>query len=290
MDIRNFITFNTIVETGGFTKAAISLSYAQSTVTLHIKELEKHYKSKLFDRIGKKIMLTTLGSQVYKISKVLVEDYNGVLELHLKHQSVQVLRIGVYESLLKYRLHNLIHDFKKSHPNVDMIIQHGTCKSLREMVRNGQLDLTFQIEPIREFSDMKVKVLCPEEFKLILPKDEPLDLIYHKDQTVYLTEKDCSYRTMFERYLDKKGVHRQHIMETGSIDMIKQYVGLSLGYSMVPAIALNNDLENENLEIYGVEWDLDLFTQVVYHKDKFVFPAMDEFIEMVILYSKGWSC
>ena len=69
MDIRNFMTFNTVVEAGGFTKAANHLNYAQSTVTLHIKELEKHYEKLLFDRIGKRIYLTQFGKLLYEKTK-----------------------------------------------------------------------------------------------------------------------------------------------------------------------------------------------------------------------------
>ena len=156
MDIRNFITFNTVVEEEGFTRAAEKLNYAQSTVTLHIKELEGHYEEKLFDRIGKRIYLTAFGKNLYNKSLKLVADYEDIL-FNTEDFQKETLRIGVYESLLKNRLMPLIFDFKKNHPYVDIVIKHGTCRSLRKDIRDGALDLTFQVETLRDFSDMHVE-------------------------------------------------------------------------------------------------------------------------------------
>jgi DNA-binding transcriptional LysR family regulator len=289
MDIRNFITFNTVFEAGGFTKASKKLNYAQSTVTLHIKELENHYRLQLFDRINKKIYLTSFGEQVYKRSKKLVEDYQTVLTLNDAAQTTEVLRIGVYESLLKYRLYPLIQEFKETHPTTDIIIQHGVCTDLRKLVRGGELDLSFQIETIREFSGLDVHILCPEDFKLILPKHQTMDFLLCEDHTVYLTEKDCSYRSLFEHYLDKEGYERKQVMETGSVDMIKQYVALGLGYSMVPSISLQSKEDKNTLEIIDIQWEHQLYTQLFYHKDKSIFPAMQDFLEIVMQHAIDWK-
>lgn len=287
MDIRNFVTFNTVVEVEGFTKAAEKLNYAQSTVTLHIKELETHYKKKIFDRISKKIYLTSFGKSLYNKSLRLVKEYHETLQ-HSETTHKEVLRIGVYESLLKYRLMSIISDFKKSHPHVDIVIKHGICKALREDIRKGDLDLTFQIEPQRTFSDMTITTLCKEQFYLIFPKNETLENMQADNRIIYFTEEGCSYRKLFEQYLDEKGVRINQVMETGSTDLIKQYVALGLGYSMVPAITILEE-DQQTIMIEKFPTKEDLFTQLLYHKDKHVFGAMYDFIELVRTTSELWS-
>ncbi|MCT4507798.1 MAG: LysR family transcriptional regulator [Tepidibacter sp.] len=289
MDIRNFITFNTIVDTGGFTKAAIRLNYAQSTVTLHIKELETHYNERLFDRMGKRIFLTSFGTKLHEKSKRLVEEYKSILEMNNKDQTCEVLRIGIYESLLKYRMYDIIHEYKTKYPHVDMIIHHGTCKKLRDMVRNGELDLTFQIESSTEFSGFNVDVLCEEKFSLILPKNNKIDILHKSNQTIYLTEKGCSYRMMFEDFLNNQGIIPEHIMETGFVDMIKQYVSFGLGYSMVPTITVTDEKDKEELEVLDFSNESPMYTQLVYHKEKYIFSAMEAFIKLVKYYAKNWN-
>jgi len=288
MDIRNYITFNAVVESEGFTKAAHRLSYAQSTVTLHIKELEKYYESLLFDRIGKKIYLTAFGKKLYIKSKKLEDMYNNIAEIDPKSEKSEVLRIGVYESLLRYRIQHLIHAFKQENPNIDMIMQHGTCRELRKMVREGELDMTFHLEPKREFRDLKVDTLCEEKFHMILPKGSDMGIVHKSNQTVYLTEKDCSYRLMFEDYLNKNDIIKYNVMETGSVDLIKQYVSFGQGYSLVPSITVKEPREQEGLELVEVDYGRPLFTQIAYHKDKTISKGMESFLDMLYKYAEVW--
>lgn len=288
MEIRNYITFNAVVEEDGFTKAAHRLNYGQSTITLHIKELETHYNQLLFDRIGKKIFLTSFGKNLYEMTKPLIEHYQDVLSINEHHSLNQVLRVGVFESLLHYRIQDLIQVYKEKYPHVDLVIRHGTCTELRDMVRTGQLDLTFQIEPIMDFIDLKSEVLTEELFSLIFPKGKGLELMADKNQTVYLTEKECSYRGAFEQFLDQKGIVKHRYMETGSVEVIKQYVACGLGYSFVPSVTLRDAATLERLECISYELDTPMYTQILYHKDKCAFPAMEDFLILLRTYAKDW--
>lgn len=287
MDIRNFITFNAIVERGGFTKAATFLNYAQSTVTLHIKELELHYNEKLFDRLGKNVFLTSFGEKLYKKSNRMVEEYKYIINMNNENKPAEVLRIGVYESLLKYRLYDLVHEYKMKYSDVDIIIQHGTCCELRDMVLNGKLDLTFYLEEEREYLGLKSEILCTENFSLIFPKDNGKEMFYETNNTIYLTEKGCTYRNVFESYLNEKNAIWDRIIETGSVDMIKQYVSFGLGYSLVPSITVRD--ENEMLTVIDFQYKNSLYTQIAYNKNKNIFPAMKKFIDIVKERSKEWK-
>ncbi len=66
MEIRNFITFKKIIETGSFTKTSEELGYAQSTITAHIQAIEDYLSGQVFDRIGRQVILTDLGRQLEK--------------------------------------------------------------------------------------------------------------------------------------------------------------------------------------------------------------------------------
>lgn len=64
MELRQLHTFKTVAEAKGFTRAASVLSYAQSSVTAQIQALEEELGVKLFDRLGKKVMLTAAGERL----------------------------------------------------------------------------------------------------------------------------------------------------------------------------------------------------------------------------------
>ena len=62
MNTRNLITFKTILEMGSFQKAADKLGYTQSTVTFQIKHLEEELDLRLFEKIGRRMVLTRNGT------------------------------------------------------------------------------------------------------------------------------------------------------------------------------------------------------------------------------------
>ena len=64
MDLKYLRTFRTIVTEGGFNKAAEKLSYTQSTITFQIGQLEQELSVALFEKIGRRMVLTKAGEQL----------------------------------------------------------------------------------------------------------------------------------------------------------------------------------------------------------------------------------
>ena len=79
MELKYLYTFQTIVEEGSFSKAAEKLNYTQSTITFQIGQLEQELSAKLFEKIGRRMVLTKAGEQLIPyVSDVL----NSVERMH----------------------------------------------------------------------------------------------------------------------------------------------------------------------------------------------------------------
>ena len=102
MEYRNLVTFLRVAELQNFTKAANQLGYAQSTVTFHIQSLEEELGVTLFDRIGKKVTLTSAGEYLVTYANEMMKILTEIRQLN---DSVDVmsgkLRVGVVESVLQ---------------------------------------------------------------------------------------------------------------------------------------------------------------------------------------------
>lgn len=286
MDIRNFITFNRVVEKESFTKAAISLNYAQSTVSLHIQELEQHYNEPVFDRIGRKITMTAFGQDLHDETLELENCYNRILNLKEIGEPIRTLRIGGYESIMKYRLFDLVRQYSNLYPDVNLEIYYGDCAELRQMVRNGQLDVAFQLEGERNFSQLTCIPLGVEPLCFILPPGKNLDQIRLENTPVFHTEKVCAYRKEFEAYMDKEKITPRSVTETSSVDLIKQYTSFGMGYSLIPEITIGE--ERDRLTVIPFEAETPLYSQLFYHKDKYIPKEMRDFIHVVKEISKTW--
>ena len=80
MEIRNLETFISVVEFGSFSKAADVLGYTQSTITVHIKQLEDELGVLLFDRIGKKVLLTSEGHKLFNSADMIIGEVSKIKE------------------------------------------------------------------------------------------------------------------------------------------------------------------------------------------------------------------
>src|SRR5258708_10414048 len=106
MELRHISTFQAIVHEGSFLRAAEKLMYAQSTITLHIQQLEAELGVKLFIRQGKKVQLTEAGRSLQEQADSLVARATPLQEtmFNLVAGEAGHVRVGVSDRDASFRL------------------------------------------------------------------------------------------------------------------------------------------------------------------------------------------
>lgn len=291
MDIKNFITFKKIVEEGSFSKASEKLKYAQSTVSSHIQAIETYYDKALFDRIGKRVQLTQFGKEILEYTNKLLETYDSMISIVNKENTVKGhIRIGAPESLMMHRLYKIIIEYKKLYPQVEINIISDACPNLNRKTILGELDLSIILQPILEYNQLKVLPLKHEKFCLIAPKGHTGDKLIPKDnQMVLWPEQECTYGEVFRSYLRENKFYPNNVLQTSSVEAIKKYVIDGLGVSYVPFYSVEREIEDQLLT--AIEWksDISFHSQIVYHKNKWLNPALSELINIIIERSLNWK-
>ncbi|MEA4972487.1 MAG: LysR family transcriptional regulator [Candidatus Metalachnospira sp.] len=291
MEIRNLRTFSKIAELGSFTKAAKFLGYAQSTLTFHIQEIETHYGLPVFEKIGKHIYLTSFGKELLEQVKVVLQEYDMIEQLGNTGSAPQGrIRIGAPESLMMYRLYPIIKAYKSAYPQVEISVINDPCELLREHLLEGQLDLSFLLQPVYNYPNLNVCLLHEETMCLVAPADHKQeDFLPDAAQMILYTEKECTYRQEFDRYLLRHQYLPSNVLETASVEAIKKYVINGLGVSYLPYYSVKEEADKGLLLIKFAETDMRFFTQIVYHKNKWLSPALKTFIDFCNEYSKKWD-
>ncbi len=290
MEIKNFRTFKKIAELGNFTKAAQDLGYAQSTLTFQIQAIESYYQKPLFERVGKRMELTQFGQQLLEQVDLLLSNYQKLEQLGLQETNPEgVLRIGAPESLMIYRLYPIIKQYKQLYPKVEIIFMDGQCKFLRQRLNSGDFDITFLLQPEYSYGNIKTILLKKETMCLVGPSDlVGEDFLPDASQMVLFTEKECTYREVFSDYMRSLNFFPTNILETESVEAIKKYVINGLGISYLPLYAVEEELANERMRIKQYDSGIQLYSQIAYHKNKWLNPALTALIELSIEHSKGW--
>ncbi|WP_181444434.1 LysR family transcriptional regulator [Bacillus sp. 03113] len=276
MEIRHLQTFKSIVEAGGFAKAALQLGYAQSTITAHIQALEFDLEGPLFDRLGKSIALTELGKSFLPYANEMLRLHKGAKELHQSSITKKgKITIGASESLTVYRLPMIIQSYKERYPDVHLSVRVGTCDELQHLVEIGDLDIALLLN-----LDFK-KHPALEMEKMI---DEHMSIIFSPNQlqpnSVLYSERTCPYRSLMDKFIAEQQMSPTSFHEFWSIEAIKQCVQCGLGMALVPEITIQNELREGKLAAKRLnEKHGKVATFLFYHKSRWVSPIVHYFIE-----------
>ena len=298
MEIRHFVTFKKVIETGSFTQAAEHLGYTQSTVTSHIHALEEHLGAPVFDRMGRKVRLTDIGKKLLNYTDEILNTYGKIESITSDGEDMRgELKIAAPESLTVYRLEPILREYRKKFPHVSISLSNATCGDNKRAILNGSADIAFVMLPQLKDSDLIVHSLLDEPIVLVGSPDCSLNILdesyeYQKiSDCLIVNEKECSYRTMFEEYLRERGLVPSHTMELWSIEAMKRCVMSGLGIACLPLMTVNEEIKDGKLKIIPCAGGFkQIFSQVAYHKNKWISPALSMFIDITLKHARDWSC
>ncbi|HZG17032.1 MAG TPA: LysR family transcriptional regulator [Candidatus Bathyarchaeia archaeon] len=289
MEIKQLITFNTAAENLNFTLTAKTLNFAQSSVTAQIKALEEELGTRLFERLGKRLVLTEEGRRFKEYSEKMVAlSQEAVLGIAGREEPKGTIMIGAQESQCTYRLPPILAAFKSQFPNVKLIFQPAhSDEETREKLLNGKLDVAFIMDVPKPSNAITIEPLIKERMRLVASNDHPLlanpdvkpsDLL---NETLLLTEIGCSYRTILENTFRLAGVFPSNKFEFVSIEPIKQCVISGIGIAFLPTMAVEREIAAGQMKDLAWNWPIEhIYTQIAWHKDKWITPHLRAFIEI----------
>lgn len=150
MEIRQLVTFITVVQFGSFSKAAAELGYSQSAVTVQIRRLEEELNTRLLDRFNKQVIPTAQGRDFLVYSHNILQEMNKAkLSLADDKELCNPLHIGTLESICFAKLPSILHYFRSNHPKVSVSITNDSPETLIRMMERNQLDLIYILDEPR---------------------------------------------------------------------------------------------------------------------------------------------
>ncbi|MBE6069592.1 MAG: LysR family transcriptional regulator [Clostridium lundense] len=289
MDIRHFKTFKSIIEEGNFSNAAKKLGYTQSTVTSQIQQLEQELSIKLFEKIGRNMVLTALGKELIPYTNELLDTVKKIESIGKHGDNITgELKIAVAESLMSYKLQNVLSLFKEKAPNVKLSIISLNCLAIKNILSKGEVDLGLMYDVgsqndsliTNKLSDFTLALICSplldkNKFDFFKSNQEiNISLIIHEAESVY--------RKIIEDYFYGNEILLNNTIELGSIEAIKRCVTSNLGISFLPRFAVEEELENGRLKELEIGCSDNKITAIyAYHKNKWITPAMSLFMQLV---------
>jgi DNA-binding transcriptional LysR family regulator len=286
MELRHLSTFRAVAEALSFTRAASRLGYAQSSVTDQVKALERDLGVPLFDRPGRKVVLTEAGRRLLPYAEKVLLLAEEARDATVGGDEPQgTLTFSAPESICAYRLPPLLQSFRARHPEVRLVFRPMPSSEMRRGVEEGEVDAAFVLdEPFRELR-LGVEPLVSEPLAMLVSCNHPLsnvEAVKPSDlasEPVLLTEEGCSYRSLFLRWLSADGV-RPSALEFGSVEAIKQCVMAGMGVAVLPEVTVGKELSEGRL-VEVSSWRRSsprMYTHLVWHRERWQPPTIRAFL------------
>lgn len=144
MDIRHARTFVTVAEMGTVSKAAVRLHVAQPALSRQIANLEQELGLRLFDRVGRRLMLTGEGEQLLEDCRHLLSSADSLRERArlLAGGETGTLRVAASPQFIEGVMAGFLHRYRKRYPNVQVtVIESIAWPDTLAMLERGEIHL-----------------------------------------------------------------------------------------------------------------------------------------------------
>lgn len=287
MEIRQLQTFVQVAQLKNFSKAATQLGYSQSAVTVQIRLLENELGTKLFDRTGKRVDLTSRGRQFLEhAERILYEVNRTKISMRDDIELKSPLRIGTIESLCAEKFPKLISKFRAQYPKVSIQITLDSPENLIRRMEHNEVDLIYILDTPR-WEKNWIKVMEKEEpvvfvasAKHSLAGRKKLEWQDIWEEPFFLTEKNANYRQALEQHLALKCQTIEPVLEISDTAFIIRMLEMNQGLSFLPRFAVVEGIREQRLAQLDVkDINIVMYHQIFYHKNKFKTQEMEKFIQ-----------
>ena len=290
MEFRNLLSFLRAAELGNFTQAAQELGYVQSAITTHIQQLEAEIGVPLFERIGRKNILTPYGQQLLTYANQAMQLEENILSIkqHDPSDIQGTIRIGSVESIMSSLLLDVIQRYRMRYPKVDVKIRLAITEPLFDMLRHNSVDVIFTIGSQLDTLDCVRVYSHPEEAVFIAAPHHPLSkrssipVEEILEYPIIVTGENSFLQQKLNELALQYGIHPDYPIQAESSRLIIDLIRQNLGISFLPLYMVRRTVLKDTVRILPVVgYSLPFFTNVFYHKNKWITPQMQGLLDLV---------
>jgi DNA-binding transcriptional LysR family regulator len=254
LDSRQVRAFSVLARTGSFTQTARELHLTQSGVSHSMKALERDVGCRLFDKLGKKVVLTQAGEQLLQHATKILQEMENAREAlaHLGRWGRGRLRLGASTTACQHILPSVLREFKGSFPEHTITIEPGDSRGLVASLLRQRLDLALALEVENE-PQLEFHPLFTDELHFIVgashawAQAQRVDRAEIARQNYILYDKASITFQLIEQYFRQEEVTLNTVIELGSMEAIKELVKLEIGASIVSPWIARKEIEEGSI-------------------------------------------
>jgi DNA-binding transcriptional LysR family regulator len=242
MELRQLEYFIAVAEEASFTRAAAKLHVAQPGVSAQIRQLERELGQELLDRSGRSVRLTEVGAAVLPYARATIESVSGARLV--VDEFTGLLRgrvaVGVVTSCPALDLPELLAEFHRDHPAVEITLSEANSDELIRSLRTGHLDAAIIGLAGADPPGIATRAIVDESILATVSPDHPLadrteiSLDALREWGLMSLPKGTGLRGALDEACAEIGLVPRIAFEASDLNMLAQLAARGLGVAMLP--------------------------------------------------------
>lgn len=287
MDTAGLQAFVTVTECGSFSLAAEQLFLTQSAVSKRIALLESQLNCRLFDRIGRQVILTEAGQALLPRARgilLAIEDAERTLG-NLSGQIGGRLTLATSHHISLHRLPPILKSFVNRFPEVELDLRFAASEVAYEGVLRGDLELALITLAPQQDERIRARTVWHDRLQYVVARNHPLTRIERPSLTelnrypAILPGSNTFTHQRVRQQLAMQGLVPNLGMSTDYLDTIRMMVSIGLGWSLLPETMVDEQLACLDTGTEAVVRPLGY----IYHRDRTLSNAARELVQLLEL-------
>lgn len=281
--------FCQVARLGSVSRAAEALYLSQPAITLQLQALERELGVRLFERAGRRLTPTREGNALYELARPLVEGIDtlpAAFREQIRGLDAGELHVAAGSSTILYLLPKIIEAYRKAHPEVRLILHNVTGAGGLDQLRKDEVDLAvgsmlevpgdIDYAPVYRFEPM---LIAPPDHPLVSKPDLKLEDL--SPYGLILPPQRLTTYRLVDLVFQQNRVPYTVALEVGGWEVIKQYVAMGLGISIVTSICLT-DADRTRLAARSLaKYFPSRSYGVVVRRGKYLSPQARDFMALI---------
>ena len=248
MEIATLQAFVEVAGHASFSAAAEAMFLTQPAVSKRVAQLESELGVRLFDRIGRRVSLTSAGAALLPRAQRLLNDARELRRLvsDLSGEVGGRLVMGTSHHIGLHRLPAPLKRFTDSYPQVELDIRFMDSEAACRAVETGDLELAIVTLPPQQQPNLSMQVIWDDPLAFMVATDHPLagrDRVTLDELMEYpavLPGSTTYTRAILEEAVRSAGTELRVGMATNYLETLHMLVATGLGWSLLPATVLDD--------------------------------------------------
>lgn len=240
METRLLKVFQAVTETGSLVGAASRLRLTPSAISHSLKSLEAELGCRLFERVGKRLVLNQAGDQLIAAIRQPLTALEAAAEdiRRLGRWGQSRLRIAAPPSACEHIIPRIVQDLKRTQPSLELQIQSGNSTQVVELVRDNKIDAGLCLSPETSLG-LDVRPAFEDELLLACSSQHPwiqnaaLTADMFNSEPFISHHRDSATARLFLDYCHREGLVPNFLMEVEHLGAIIELLKLNMGISVV---------------------------------------------------------